>query len=61
MMDEVQKPSNSECYTPLSELFRFYEGHLINKRITYLSLKYMWNPKATSFITDSKMKTAVKK
>jgi hypothetical protein len=24
MMDEVQKPSNSECYTPSSEFFRIY-------------------------------------
>jgi hypothetical protein len=23
-MDEVQKPSNSECYTPSSEPFRIY-------------------------------------
>jgi hypothetical protein len=25
-MDKVQNPSNSECYTPSSEPFRFYLG-----------------------------------
>jgi hypothetical protein len=24
-MNNAQKPSNSECYTPSSELFRFYK------------------------------------
>jgi hypothetical protein len=26
-MDKIQKPSNSECYTPLSEPFRIYPWH----------------------------------
>jgi hypothetical protein len=33
MMDEVQKPSNSECYTLLSESFRF---NILKYKIEYV-------------------------
>jgi hypothetical protein len=30
-MDKVQKPSNSECYTPLSESFRIYQSIVVTE------------------------------
>jgi hypothetical protein len=29
-MDKVQKPSNSECYAPSSELFRIYTEAVVS-------------------------------
>jgi hypothetical protein len=56
-MDKVQKPSNSECYTPSSEPFRIYlyrlqcigigrnskrKGNLMNKFINVTALLPCW-------------------
>jgi hypothetical protein len=42
MMDEVQKPSNSECHTPSSEPFRIYDIEMFNIRIIVFILHYMF-------------------
>jgi hypothetical protein len=34
-MDKVQKPSNSECYTPSSEHFRLYMSFVFVALITF--------------------------
>jgi hypothetical protein len=35
-MDKTQKPSNPECYTPLSEPFRIYSLLLFQRNFLYL-------------------------
>jgi hypothetical protein len=41
-MDEVQKPSDSECYTPSSEPFHFYQNNcfMVNWAQPKMSYKY---------------------
>jgi hypothetical protein len=40
-MDKVQKPNNSECYTPSSEPFRIYYQLLRNGSLLYSQLLVM--------------------
>jgi hypothetical protein len=53
-MDKVQKPSNSECYTPWSEPFRFYiKVHYRFQKIPHTLFYNRWIKSTSSFRTSS--------
>jgi hypothetical protein len=56
MMEKVQKPSNPECYTPLSEPFRIYVFKTFNKYfICYQATFTAWVLRSLFFNTETEL------